>query len=39
MTHYEAIIEALEALGGEGRIKEIHNLIEEKYPGAWKGYK
>lgn len=36
MTHCESIIEAFEVLDGEGRNKEIHNLIEEKYPDSWK---
>jgi hypothetical protein len=36
MTHYKAIIEALECLGGEGTIKEIDQLISVAYPDRWK---
>jgi hypothetical protein len=36
MTHYEAIIEALEFLGGEGTIKDIDQWIYEVYPNRWK---
>jgi hypothetical protein len=36
MKHYEAIIEALEILGGEATIKEIDDLINKKHPHMWK---
>jgi hypothetical protein len=36
MNHYQAIILALDDLGGEGTIKEISAWIEAKYPNTWK---
>jgi hypothetical protein len=36
MTQNEAIIEALEALGGAGTIKEVNAWMEKKYPSRWK---
>jgi hypothetical protein len=36
MNHYQAIILALDDLGGEGTIKEICAWIETKYPNTWK---
>jgi hypothetical protein len=36
MIHSEAIIDALEALGREGTIKEINNWINERYLNKWK---
>jgi hypothetical protein len=36
MNHYQAIILALDDLGGEGTIKEISDWIETKYPNTWK---
>ena len=32
MNHYEAIILALDELGGEGTIKEVDDWIKVKYP-------
>ncbi|WP_231505617.1 ADP-ribosylglycohydrolase family protein [Bacillus sp. EB01] len=36
MNHYEAIIEALTAIGGEATIREVDNWIGNKYPNSWK---
>jgi hypothetical protein len=36
MNHYQAIILALDDLGGEGTIKDVNEWIEEKYPNTWK---
>jgi hypothetical protein len=36
MTQVEAIIEALEALGGEGTIQDVHQKVNEKHPNKWK---
>ncbi|SEN00470.1 hypothetical protein SAMN05192533_10816 [Mesobacillus persicus] len=36
MNHYQAIILALEDLGGEGTIKEVNDWIHFHYPNTWK---
>lgn len=36
MNHNEAIILALDELGGEGTIKEVDDWINAKYPNTWK---
>jgi hypothetical protein len=36
MTQVEAIIEALEAFGGEGTIQDVHQKANEKHPNKWK---
>jgi hypothetical protein len=36
MTQVEAIIEALEAFGGEGTIQDVHQKVNEKHPNKWK---
>ncbi|WP_423800793.1 hypothetical protein [Neobacillus sp. SAB-20_R2A] len=36
MNHYEAIILALDELGGEGTIKEVDDWIHARYPNTWK---
>jgi hypothetical protein len=36
MNHYQAIILALDDLGGEGTIKEVSDWIQIKYPKTWK---
>jgi hypothetical protein len=36
MNLYQAIILALDDLGGEGTIKEVSSWIETKYPSTWK---
>jgi hypothetical protein len=38
MTQNEVIIEALEALGGDGTIKEVSAWMDEMYPNRWKDY-
>jgi hypothetical protein len=38
MTQNEVIIGALEALGGEGTIKEVSAWMDEMYPNRWKDY-
>jgi hypothetical protein len=37
MNHYQAIILALEGLGGEGKISEVNEWIQKHYPNTWKG--
>ncbi|RHW43479.1 hypothetical protein D1B31_02140 [Neobacillus notoginsengisoli] len=37
MTQCEAIIEALQALGGEATIKEVDEWLDRNYPNRWKG--
>jgi hypothetical protein len=34
VNHYQAIILALDDLGGEGTIKDISGWIEAKYPNS-----
>jgi hypothetical protein len=36
MNHYQAIILALDALGGEATIREVNEWIKTKYPNTWK---
>lgn len=36
MNHYQAIILALEDLGGERTIKEVNNWIQFHYPNTYK---
>jgi hypothetical protein len=36
MTLVEAIIKALEALGGEGTIQDVHQKVNEMHPSKWK---
>ncbi|WP_409274955.1 hypothetical protein V1499_07105 [Neobacillus sp. SCS-31] len=36
MTQCEAIIEALQALGGEATISEVNDWVNRKYPNRWK---
>ncbi|MEH7254305.1 hypothetical protein V7111_19465 [Neobacillus niacini] len=36
MNHYEAIILAIDDLGGEGTIKEVSDWIQTRYPNTWK---
>ncbi|WP_316571415.1 hypothetical protein [Neobacillus sp. YIM B06451] len=36
MTHCEAIIEALQALGGEATISEVDEWVNRNYPNRWK---
>jgi hypothetical protein len=36
MNHYQAIILALEDLGGEGTIKEVKEWVDLHYPNTWK---
>jgi hypothetical protein len=36
MNHYQAIILALDDIGGEGTIKEVSDWIQIKYPNTWK---
>jgi hypothetical protein len=38
MTQNEVIVEALEALGGEGTIKEVSAWTNKMYPTRWKDY-
>lgn len=36
MNHYQAIILALEDLGGEGTIKEVKEWVHLHYSNTWK---
>ncbi|WP_053362566.1 hypothetical protein [Bacillus sp. FJAT-27251] len=36
MTQCEAIIEPLEALGGEATIREVDGWLRKNYPNRWK---
>ncbi|MCM3768761.1 hypothetical protein M3234_28230 [Neobacillus niacini] len=36
MNHYQAIILALDSLGGEGTIREVNESIQTKYPNKWR---
>lgn len=36
LNHYQAIILALDDLGGEGTIKEVNSWIYTHYPNQWK---
>ncbi|CAH2716711.1 hypothetical protein BACCIP111895_03899 [Neobacillus rhizosphaerae] len=36
MNHYQAIILALDNLGGEGTIGQVNDWINSNYPNTWK---
>lgn len=36
MNHYQAIILALDELGGKGTIRQVNDWINTNYPNKWK---